>query len=380
MLFNKREILKGRTRKLEESLKQIASTIESADPSPDLNAKYPERDIAPCTAEVLDNPEKKEFWKNYSTELEVLDLPTVNLADRQVELMTYYQTDPITGKKVPDPITGFPMTKGPGTMQAVLDDILSRAEKQYARLNKTRQQLKTVREELIDTINTLNALKNEHRMKLKEIVELKAEIERLKGEINSLKEQITQLQDEKRELEDKITDLNRQIELLNEKLADKDDQIKALKREIEAMKAGQKDLFEVAPGGGIHANVPVQQDVVTPANPIVAPDGAVIVRQGEIVKPISSGIKGTVVSANHEWKFIIIQFTDEAMKEMLGEDLSAPVPRMEFMIKRQGPPEQFVAKASLVQIKRDEKLGIADLLPTWEQLPAQKGDIVIFGN
>jgi len=267
-------------------------------------------------------------------------------------------------------------------MQAVLDDLLSKAEKQYSRLNKTRQQLKTIREELIDTINALNALKNEHRMRLKEIVELKAEIERLKGEINSLKEQIEQLQNEKRELEDKISDLNKEIEKLNEKLADKDDQIKALKREIEAMKAGQKDLFDSGGGGGGGGGMvgQPQQDVVTPANPVVSPDGVVVVRQGEAVKPISSGVKGVVLSVNHEWKFVVIQFTDEAMKEMLGEDLSAPVPRMEFMVKRPGKPDKFVAKASLVQIKREQKLGIADILPNWEQLQAQKDDLVVFGN
>ena len=195
MLFNKREILKGRTQKLEEAVKQIASTIENQAPSPDASAKYPERDMSGLTAEILENPEKNNFWTTkYATELEVLDLQTINLAERQVELMSYYQIDPITGKTVPDPISGMPLTKGPGTMQGVLDDILGKAEKQYTRLNKTRQQLKTVREELVDTINTLNALKNEHRMKLKEIEELKATIEQLKGEINSLKEQIDQLQ------------------------------------------------------------------------------------------------------------------------------------------------------------------------------------------
>jgi len=384
MLFNKREILKGRTQKLEKAMTQFAATIEDTEPAPDASAKYPERDTSACTAEVLENPERKEFWKTYATELEALDLPTVNLSERQVELMTYYQVDPASGSKVPDPVTGMPMTKGPGTMQAIMDDLRDKSEKQYARLNKTRQQLKTVREELVDTINTLNALKHEHRLKLKEIEEYKAEIAKLQGEIASLKERITELEAEKTQLEDKITDLNRQIEELNEKLADKDDQIKSLKKEIESMKAGTRDMFTDGGGGGggggAAAAGPVQQDVAGAANPVATPDGTVVVTQGQTVRQVPPGVKGTIASVNREWKFVVIQFTDAAMKEMLGEDLSAPVPRMEFLVKRPGPPEQFAAKVSLIQIKRDQKLGIADILVNWEQLKVQKDDIVFYGN
>mgnify|MGYP001610709413 CR=1 FL=1 len=380
MLFNKREILKGRTQKLEEAMKELASTIEDTEPSPDASAKYPERDTSPCTAEVLENPERKEFWKTYATELEKLDLPTVNLSERQVELMAYYQIDPASGKTVPDPVTGLPMTKGAGTMQAILDDLRDKSEKQYARLNKTRQQLKTLREELTDTINALNTLKHEQRLSLKEIVELKAEIERLKGEITSLKERITELEAEKTQLEDKITDLNRQLEELAEKLADKDDQIKSLKKEIESMKAGTRDMFAGEGNTSAQPSGPAQLDVPGAANPVGTPDGSVVVQQGQTVRAVPSGVKGTIASVNQEWKFVVIQFTDAAMKEMLGEDLSAPVPRMEFIVKRSGTPDQFVAKVNLVQIKRDQKLGIADILVNWEQLKAQKDDIVSYGN
>jgi len=99
--------------------------------------------------------------------------------------------DPSTGKKLTHPVSGLPITTGEGTMQAVLDDLLAKAQAQYYRLNETRQQLTATCEELIATIEEVNTTKGELRVKLAKIVQLNEKINGLTEQVNNLTEQVS---------------------------------------------------------------------------------------------------------------------------------------------------------------------------------------------
>ena len=353
LLFNKRELLKGRTTKLEAALISLGATVEAEPGSLDRVPEYPARDLSPCTDELIDTPELSDFWDNYSNELEIADLATLNLSLLKKDLMTYYKRDAM-GKIERDRTTGYKRTDGPGTMQGVIDDLQAKAEAQYNLLNETRQVLVSVRQELVSTITELNKRKGDLRTALNEIENLKAEIVRLKAEITSLKQRIGELEEETRMLQDQLAEEQLKVALLQEETAEKDLTIEQLKAENDKLRVSTDKVSTSAPGGAQPGAQPVQA--------------------------IEPGAKGIVAAVNEDWRFVVIQLTEAFMRELLGDDLSAPVPAVELMIKRPGKKgeEIFVTKVRLLQIKRSEKLGIADVMTEWQQSPVEKEDVVFY--
>ncbi|MCX7591916.1 MAG: hypothetical protein N2255_09855, partial [Kiritimatiellae bacterium] len=101
----------------------------------------------------------------------------------------------------------------------------------------------------------------------------------------------------------------------------------------------------------------------------------------QLAAKIEPGNKGQVVAVEQAWSFAILELSDAFLKEILGADLSGPVPQLELLVKRPGlpgSPDQFVTKVRLVQIKRPERLAIADILTDWTQVPLKEGDLVFF--
>lgn len=348
MLFAKRELLKGRTQKLEESVLRLGKVIEAQPPvAPEpVPADFPAKDISPCNAEILEKPDLSTFWQKYKRELEVMETPLIDLgtADYQKALMSYYKLNPVDGSIIKN-LQGFPVKEGEGTMAEVLDNVLiAKAREQYERLNDTRQQLKDVRSELAETIRDVNKLKPELRERLKEIVELKAEIERLKQEIEGLKGQIQQLKEEKKALEDQITQLKADIVKMQETIDQKEETIKQQEKEIRRLRA---------------------RGETTDQNALMAP-----------WKP-SPGRKGTVTQVNPEWNFIIVELTEEFIAE--SEKAGRPDPAgVELLVKREGKPEVFVTKIKLQQVKKDQKIAIGDNQPNWQQVPIKVGDVLFY--
>jgi len=347
LLFAKRELLKGRTQKLEQSVLKLGRVVESQTPAAaePVATDFPAKDISPCNAELLETPEVSTFWQKYKRELEVLETPLIDLgtAENQKALMSLYKVDPTTGAILKN-MQGFPEDKGDGTMAAVLDDLLiTKATEQYERLNDTRQQLKELRMELAETIRDVNKLKPQLRASLKEIVELKAEIERLKTEIEGLKEQIAQLQEEKKALEDQITQLKADMAKMQETIDEKETTIKQLEKKIASMGTGELQ----APGS------------LPPWKP-------------------SPGQKGKVTQVNPEWNFVIVELSDEFMAE--SEAAGRPDPAgLELLVKRiGGKKDLFVTKIRLMQVKKSQKLGIGDNQSSWQQLPIKVGDVLFF--
>jgi archaellum component FlaC len=353
MLFGKRELLKGRTQKLEKTIIQLGPTLEAASASADRRPEYPARDISPVTSEVIETPELSTFWDTYSNAVEMVDQATLDLNKKRFELMNYYKIDPATQQPARDALQQK-ITEGEGTMQAVLDDVVAKSAAQLVRLNDTRRQLVATRTELVSVITELNQHKKSLRAALKEIEGLKADVARLTAEVAKLKTRIDELTEEKKTLEDQVAEEKRKVALMEEQIKEKDGEIESQKKEIKRLT-------------GIVGNITQQRPETQP----ITQD-----EQEKLAKSIQSGEKGAVVAVDAQWNFVVLQLTDEFLKELLGPDLSKPVPGFELMIKRPGEGGKFVTKVKLVSVRKAERLAIADVLTNWKQMPVEKGDVV----
>lgn len=361
MLFAKREILKGRTSKFEKTTLALARTLEAEEPQPPEDPpSFPAKDISDCTDEILAEPVESDFWKTYKIELESLDQNIIDLSSRTRDLMSYYKVDPVTHKAERDPITNAKITDGPGTTQGVLDEVLKKAEAQYDRLTATRQALMTLRIELVETVTELNSRKLTLREKLNKIVELNAEIMRLNGTISSLRDDIDDLNSQVSDLEGRITDLEAEkrvlieekenLELKNVKLGDI---VQELRGEIER-------LQQIANPGG---DGPV----------FAAGDGAIM--RTESLK-ITPGVAGSVVSVDEKYGFVVLRLSPEFLDELVNTRTDDRFPLVELIIKR--GDETFVSKVRLSSLRQDRMLAIGDVMKSWQQMPIQVGDDVIF--
>lgn len=343
MLFNKRELLKGRTRMLEEYLIKVASTVEKNPPEEAEAPGDPERDISPVTSEPIANPDRARFWEDYGYPLEKTDNDLLLLNEKRNQLMQYYKIDPITQKVERDATYGHKVTEGKGTMKALLEDTLAKAEAQYNRLNETREELRALREELVSTINDLNATKSRLRDRLSHIVSLNRQIAGLEQQIDDLNQRIALLEEEKRDLQDDLAERDRTIEERDQTITKQEVAIRRLETRI-------RDL---------------ERNITRDVQEVVS--GAVFVEPGD---------KGQVAAVNDQWNFAVLKFSPEFINELLGDDRSKPLPRIDLMLKR--PDGEFVTKVRLTQLKVEEGLGIADVLSPWQQLPVKPGDIVFY--
>lgn len=352
LLFNRREMLKGRTQKLESTLKALGPTIEASE-AERKPAEFPARDIDNCTAELIAQPQQSAFWKTYEVHREQQGLPFLEVNKRELQLMQFYKIDPITQKPQKDPATGLKVTSGEGTMQEVLDDVVAKSMAQLQRLNDTRQQLKTLREELVDTINELNKRKGELRQALNTIVERDKTIAQLEEKIKGLQQQIAGLEEEIKSLKDNIAELNQTITKKNEDIDVCSNVIRQLKQKLAEFEKAQnttrtRDDAASSGGGGI------------------------------LEVSIQNGKKGRVRAVNPTWGFVVLELSDDFLRELCGKDLSAPPPPAVDMHIKRGPDEKYVTKVRLIQVRKDQKIGVADVLSDWLQMPVQPGDEVFY--
>jgi phage shock protein A len=356
LLFAKREILKGRTQRLEQGLLKVARTLEAEPPAtPEDPPSYPARDVSDCTEEAIDSPTRSEFWDSYKPQLESLDQDIVDLKDRTRDLMSYYKIDPVTTKPARDPISGLKMTEGEGTTQGVIDDVLARANAQYDLLTETRQQLTAVRTELVDTINELNGRKTTLREKLAEIVKLTEQITKLNTTISGLRSQLDEVNEQLRSLEGDVANLRQEKEVLEE--------------ENEGLKLKSDEL------SGIIQDLRGQLDRV---NRTTEGDGGLAV--GSIAGAIkttrvdiAAGEKGKIASVDQDHQFVVMELDPEFLDELLNVLTDGRLPLIELLVKRD---DNFITKVRLKQIKRADNLAIGDILVNWQQGPIEVGDII----
>jgi len=355
LLFAKREILKGRTQKLEQGIIKLARTLEAEPPEkPEDPPSYPARDVSDCTEEILDSPTLSEFWDNYKPELESLDQDIVDLKTRTRDLMSYYKIDPVTMKPARDPISGLKISEGEGTTQGVIDDVIERANAQYDLLTATRQQLTEIRMELIDTINELNGRKVTLREKLATIVDLNNQIATLNATIAGLRGQIDELNEQIRSLEGDIANLRQEKEVLEE--------------ENEGLKIKTEEL------SGIIQELRGQLERATRSTGVDT--GGITAGTFDVARiDIAPGTKGTIASVDQDHQFVVMKLEPAFIDELLNVLTDGRLPLIELLVK-QPDTGKFVTKVRIKLLKQQDGLAVGDILPDWQQGPIEIGDII----
>ena len=312
--------------------------------------------ISEVSDRELANPEKESVLEGYAAKLEQQNLPTLDYGSTEMrkQLRSYYVLD-AENKPVPDPLDNKPMTKGPGSMQELLDQLFERAKAQQATLNKTRAELSKVVGLLTAAVNDVNKLKADGRTTKKELKEAREQITALQGEKEALESRVAKLTAEKKELTAERDDAKAETETLREEKV-------TLTEELANAKKMNEDLKKRLKGG---------------TTPGVSGTGDGTVN----VTALTAGDKGKIIEANDELKFVIIDFTDDAIAEMLGPERQTQLPQLEMNVRRTGRQSaagEFVTRIKLRQAVRGKNLVVADILTDWQQVTVEKGDVVFF--
>lgn len=352
-LFGKRELLTRRNGVFEEQFIKLAKTIEAAD-AVEAAAPTVQKDISEVSDRELANPEKQAMLESYPIKLEQQNLPTLDFGstDKRLQLRSYYALTP-DGNYDPDPVDQKPRVKGPGTMQELMDQIFDRAKAQQAVLNKTRAELTKMREQFTTSVEEVNKLKGEGRTAKVGLKSEKEKVAALTTEKEELEGRVAKLNSEKKELSAEVADAKNQVEVLNE---DKVTLTEDLAKAQETIKEMKKKWTSGEPGR------PAQDN-------------------GVAVTALSAGDKGKIIEANDELKFVIIDFSADAIAEMLGAERQNQLPQLEMNIRRPGRQSaagEFVTRIKLRQVVRGKNLVVADILNDWQQVPVEKGDVVFF--
>ena len=354
--FTQREVLIGRTHALEDVFVKLSRTLEAGDPPEVPQPSYPQRDLSPVNSRETENPERSAFWDAYNHKLEpsAQPVPTLDFSstEKRRQLREFYRIDPATGKPANDPLTGQPDTKGAGTQAELLNEAFERAKNQYALLNQTRAELVKVRDELVATIEETNRLKQEGRADKRIIEEREARIAQIEREKRELEDQKVRIEEELRTLRAELLEANDTIEK-------KVEEIQVLNTRIENL---QRDL-KAAIGRG----TPI------PLTGSALPDNG----EGQF----TPGVHGRIVSFNEQWKFAVIEFSEDFMKQLTGENREKAMPPLEVMVKRpgfQGAAGEFITRLRLRQVIHRQNLVVADILADWQQAPLENGDAVFF--
>ena len=347
-LFDKKALLADRNRQLEDYLVKISHTLEKTDAAKPATLPEAKKDISPIEAKEVEVPETDNLLEDYPVQLEEANLETLKWDDKErIQMRQLYKLDG-EGKKIPDAANpGDFVKKGSGTAAELLDTLFDRAKAQQAKLNLTRAELAASRTKLEALAADFNKLKPPARADKILIEELKAKI--------------AQLESDKANLEDQVKKLKGQIEDLNAEVTSLKDEVTQAKEETETVKedlAKEKKLTDQ-----LKKLLQQQRPVASASN------GA--------VTSLTAGNKGKLVEANNKYMFAVIEFDDEAIKELLGPERQNALPLLELGIRRKGANgDVYVGRLRLRQAVAGKNFVIADILGDWKQAEAQKGDVV----
>ncbi len=349
-LNEKRRLLTDRNHLQEDYLVKIAATVENVEPNKEATAEI-KKDVSPVEAKIVDTPATENVLEDYKAYLEQDNLGTYDWENRDTreKLREVYVLDS-EGKPVMD--GDRPLMRG--SEWELLEKLLKSSQDQQAKLNTTRNELKTLHEKLRETVDELNALKPVARQDKVTIVEKN--------------EKIAQLESEKSDLENQIVKIKAQIDELNAEITSLKDEVVTARDEAEAAKEdlakSQKTIEQLKK---------LLQDALSNAQ------GGVKTDAGIAVSTVPSGDKGKILESDNENMFAIVEFTPEAMKELKGNDMSRPLPAMEFGVRRtgfKGEAGEFVGRIRLRQEVPGKPYIICDILSNWEQDKLQADDIV----
>ena len=347
-LNDKRTELTKRNRMQEDCFVKLAKTIEKAEPVKDAVFEI-KRDNSPVEARLVDSPDMENILDDYPAPLEQRDLETYNWDNQRDALRRVFVLD-FEGKPVMD--GGEPQTTG-SDEDKLLNALFDSAKAQLTKLNSTRAALTDLRGKLEAVVAELNKLKPEARQDKVTIVEKN--------------EKIAKLEQEKTDLENQITMLKSQIDDLNTEITSLKDEVAAAKDETEAAKE------EVAKGKKI-----IEQ-LKQMLKESIQNQGGRSANGGTAVTSLPAGDKGKVIEADNANMFAIVEFTEAAMKELKGDDLSRPLPALELGVKRpgfKGEAGEFIGRLRLRQEVKGKTYVICDILGAWEQDKIAPNDVI----
>ena len=352
-LDGKRELLKDRNRQLEDYIVKISNTIEKSDAAKPASLPEARKDVSAVEAKLVDSPETENVLEDYPVQLEEANLDTLKWDDKErIQLRQLYKLDG-EGNKIPDAANpGDFVKKGAGTAQELLDQLFERAKAQQAKLNTTRAELANARTKLEALVNDYNKLKPEGRQDKVSLEEKKAQIEELEQAKAAVEEQLTKTKSQ-------IDDLNAEIKSLKDERDTAKDETEAVKEDLAKTQKLVDQLKKLL------QNQPARQQTVA--------SGAVN------VAPLTVGNKGKIVEVNSKLMFAVVEFDEDAMKELLGPERQNALPQLEMGIRRtgfQGPAGEYVGRLRLRQSVAGKNFVIADLLGDWLQTEVKKGDVV----
>ena len=349
-LNKKRTLLTDRNRLQEEYVIKIASTVEKVEPNKDATTET-KKDVSPIEAKIVDIPETENVLEDYNFYLEQSNLETFSWDNPETkkQLRNVYVLD-FEGNIVMD--GNVPETKGPGTERELLEMLLDGASKMQAKLNTTRAELVKLHKILDEQVEELNKIKPLARQDKVTIVEKNEKIAKLEEIKADLENQIVKIKAQ-------IDELNAEITSLKDEVVTAQDETAAAKEELQKSQKLVEQLKKLI------------QEMIAERNRNTG--GA------DKLNSIPTGDKGTIVEADNENMFVIVEFDAKTMKELKGDNLDHPIPNLELGVKRpgfHGEAGEFIGRIRLRQEVREKNYVICDILGAWKQGDIQPGDII----
>ena len=349
-LNKKRTLLTDRNRLQEEYVIKIASTVEKVEPNKDATTET-KKDVSPIEAKIVDIPETENVLEDYNFYLEQSNLETFSWDNPETkkQLRNVYVLD-FEGNIVMD--GNVPETKGPGTERELLEMLLDGASKMQAKLNTTRAELVKLHKIIDEQVEELNKIKPLARADKVTIVEKNEKIAKLEEIKADLENQIVKIKAQ-------IDELNAEITSLKDEVVTAQDETAAAKEELDKSQKLVEQLKKLI------------QEMIAERNRNTG--GA------DKLNSIPTGDKGTIVEADNENMFVIVEFDAKTMKELKGDNLDHPIPNLELGVKRpgfHGEAGEFIGRIRLRQEVREKNYVICDILGAWKQGDIQPGDII----
>ena len=347
-LNKKRTELTARNRMQENYFVSIAKTIERAEPAKDAAFEI-KKDNSPVEARVIDSPDMENVLEEYPAALEQANLETYDWDNQREGLRRVFVLD-AEGNPVMD--GNEPQTRD-SDEEKMLKALFNSAKDQQSRLNSTRAALTDLRGKLEGVVNELNKLKPIARQDKVTIVEKEEKIAKLEGEKTELENQITKIKAQIDELNTEITSLKDEVAAAKDETERAKEEVAKSKKVVESLQQMLKESIQNQ--GGRSAN------------------------GGAAVTSLPAGDKGKIVEADNENMFAIVEFSEEAIKELKGEDGSRPLPALELGVKRpgfKGEAGEFIGRIRLRQEVKGKPYVICDILGAWEQDKVAPNDII----
>ncbi len=351
----KRTMLTDRSRLQEEYFIKIAHTIEKAEASKDVSAPEVQKDVSPVEAKEIDSPDKENVLESYASKayLETANLETFNWEGKKDQLRMIYVTKDGTPDGEPVMDGARPLDRGPGTEFELLDSLFEAAKRQQATLNNTRAELPKLRGIIEDVVNELNDLKKASRKDKVELLDKDDKIAELEKQKSDLQNQVTSIKAQIDELNGEITSLRDEVQTAKDDAAVTAENLEASEKKVAQLTNLLKEAMQNA--GSASAS-----GVSSVAN-------------------VPFGDKGKIVEADNEAMFAIISLTDEAIKQLKGNNPNNPIQPIELSVKRpgwQGEAGEFVGRLRIRQEIAGKNYVICDILSAWRQTDMRADDVV----